>query len=468
MKEVIFREYDIRGVVGTEFIIEEAYLLGKAIGSYFKQIHPEHSTIIVGKDGRTHSPLITQHLIEAFIDLGYDVIDIGLVPTPVLYFAVHHLALPTALIVTASHNPKEYNGIKIWGAWGEKIQVIKKIYEQKNFYCNGTGKRGLVSTYAMVPVYIDYLADHFDHLKNRSLQAVIDCGNGAAGVVLPALIEKMNWRDVTLLFSEVDGQFSNHEADPTVLENMLVVRDELVNNALCEVGIGFDGDADRMNPMTKAGILVPGDKLLALYAQKVLERFPGASIVFDIKSSSSLIELLEQWHAKPVISPSGHSLIKVVMNRHKALLGGELSCHFFFHDVYFGYDDGIYAALRLFEILVETGKTLDELLTIFPHKESSPEIRMKCDSDEEKVKIVEYVKNIFACRQDTQLLTIDGMRVQMPYGWGLIRASNTQPVISLRFESTTKEGLLQVKKDFYTSLLPFFPAQTLNASINKE
>jgi phosphomannomutase / phosphoglucomutase len=461
MDPAIFREYDIRGIVGSELLIEETYDLGKAIGTYFKQEYPEQKTVLVGRDGRTHSQPIVHNVIEALTDLGFDIIDLGVIPTPVLYFAVHQLNRATALIVTASHNPKEYNGIKVWGAWGQRVQAIRKIFEEKKFYQPTSVYKGTVSFQPVRESYLDYLVEHFSHLKDKSLKAVIDCGNGTAGSVIPELVARMGWRDVKVIFDTVDGDFPNHEADPTVLENMLIVRDILANSDDFEVGIGFDGDADRMNPMTKSGVLVAGDKLLALYAQKVLQRFPGASIVFDIKSSAGLIELLEQWSAKPVISPSGHSLIKKAMKENNALLAGELSCHFFFKDIYFGYDDGIYAALRLFEILEETGKTLDQLLTLFPHKETTPEIRMKCNSDEEKMRIVEQVKAVFAHRKDIDLIMIDGMRVQMSYGWGLIRASNTQPVLCLRFESTTHEGLTQVKKDFYETLVPFFTTQQL-------
>jgi phosphomannomutase len=309
------------------------------------------------------------------------------------------------------------------------------------------------------------LEEKFGNLKNVTLNAVIDCGNGTAGTVIPKLIKKMGWKNIKLLCSEVDGTFPNHEADPTVPANMIMVKEALVSDNTLSVGLGLDGDCDRMNPMTKEGELIAGDKLLALFAQRALKDFPGASVVFDIKSSSSLIELLTKWGAKPCISPSGHSLIKETMAKTNAKLAGELSCHFFFHDRYFGYDDGIYAALRLFELLVTSGKTLTQLLTIIPHKENSPEIRIECASDEEKLKIVEHVKKVFSTRTDAKLITIDGIRAQMPYGWGLLRASNTQPVICLRFESETKEGLLRVKRDFFTGLQKLFDENKLKEQI---
>jgi phosphomannomutase/phosphoglucomutase len=460
----IFREYDIRGVIGRDLHIDETYELGMAIITYLRNKHPNETTLVIGHDARSHSIPIQENVIQAAIDLGINVINIGMCPSPVAYYARHQLKTPLALVITASHNPKEYNGIKTWGVWGSQIQEIKNIYYSKKFYHNSSEK-GLLKTLDIIPEYITYLEQHFVHLKNLPIDAVIDCGNGAAGSVMPQLVAKMNWSNVKLLYAEPDGNFPHHEADPTVPENMQDVKKILALDSTIKVGLGLDGDADRMNPMTKGGELVAGDKMLALYAQKTLKDFPGASIVFDIKSSGSLIELLTQWGARPCISPSGHSLIKKTMLECDAKLAGELSCHFFFNDRYFGYDDGIYATLRLFEILAETQQSLEELLAIIPHKESSPEIRIECSSDAEKASIVDTVKELFAARKDADLLTIDGIRASMSYGWGLLRASNTQPVICLRFESQTKEGFAKVKEDFYNALLPHFDAQTLKDRI---
>jgi phosphomannomutase/phosphoglucomutase len=465
MKETIFREYDIRGIIGQELFIEQAYDLACAIITQMKKNHPSASSIIVARDGREHSPAITQAIIRAITDYGLDVIDIGITPTPVLYFAVKYLDIPTALVVTASHNPKEYNGIKLWGIWGTQIQAIKKIYQEKAFLNKEDNKIGTVTSHDMVMPYIDYMAKQFAHLKGIAINAVIDCGNGAGGIIMPALIEKMEWKNVQLLFEDVDGTFPNHEADPTVPQNMRFVKDVLSSDESLELGIGLDGDCDRMSPMTKDGALVPGDKLLALYAQNVLENNPHAPIVFDIKSSSSLPELLELWGAQPIMSPTGHSIIKESLIRHKALLAGEFSCHFFFNDRYYGFDDGIYAALRLLEILHKSKKSLRDLLAIFPKRISSPEFRMHCTSEEQKGIIVNHVTKIFTARPDAQTITIDGIRAQMDYGWGLVRASNTQTVVSLRFESDTDDGLIRVKQDFFNALLPFFNEKKLKEAI---
>ena len=468
MKSQIFREYDIRGIIGEELKIEETYNLAKAIITYYKQQDPSLETIIIGKDGRHHSPLIQQEIIKAATDSGINVIDIGLCPTPAFYFSLFTLPFPTGMIITASHNPKEYNGIKICQnkrpVWGKQIQEIGKITQNQNFYKNPSVQKGTVKSYDILTDYINWLADHFKHLHNLSIKAIIDCGNGTAGTVFSKLIAKMNWSDVKLLFEKVEGDFPNHPPDPTNIKNMQDAAKELKNNPDLKLGIGLDGDCDRMSPMTKTGYLVPGDQLLAIYSQKVLKDFAGATIVFDIKASSSLIDLLRSWGAKDHICPSGHSLVKEAMLVNNAKLAGELSCHFFFNDRYFGYDDGIYATLRLIEILNETGKDLEELIKIFPNKHRSPEIRMSC-SESNKKEIVTKVKNIFAARKDLNMITIDGIRAQGDYGWGLIRASNTQPVICLRFESDTKEGLQKIKTDFYQILKPYFKEKELKEQI---
>lgn len=464
MKANIFREYDIRGIVGDEFKIEEAYDLGKAIATYMRTLNPGQPTFIIGRDGRTHSENIYQEMANALLDLGFDVYDVGVCPTPALYFAVQYLNVPNAFIITASHNPQEYNGVKIWDLYGPHIQSIKNIFFQKEFMAP-IGQRGLSRIYDIITPYIDYLSNQFSHLKGKPLQAIIDCGNGTGGTVIPRLVEKMNWDNVQLLFEVVDGTFPNHEADPTVQKNMSYVADALESNPLLEIGIGLDGDCDRMSPMTRAKRLVPGDILLTLFAKSVLKNNPGAAVVCDIKSSNSLLDALKNWGATVHMAPSGHSLIKKTIRETGALLGGELSCHFFFKDRYFGYDDGIYAMLRTFELIYETNSSLDHLIQSIPSKISSPEIRILCTSDDDKIKIVQHAQKIFGARRDVECLTIDGMRVQFDGSWGLIRASNTQPAISLRFEADSLEQLQQVKKDFYEILTPYFDEKFLREKI---
>lgn len=466
MHESIFREYDIRGKVGSEFVIEQTYDLTRAIITYFLQKNPHINTIVIGMDGRISSPIIKQNMIRALNDYGINVIDIGICPSPVLYFGLYKLPVQAGLMITASHNPKEYNGIKIClgkeAVWGKEIQTIKTIYQSRQFHpLNIT--RALIENYALIDDYVALLIDHFPLLKGMSLSAVIDSGNGAGGTVLPSLITGFGWHNVTTLCIEVDGNYPNHEADPTVEKNMADVKKTLATTH-AQVGIGLDGDCDRMAAMTKSGHLVPGDQLLAVFAHEVLKKYPGAGIVFDVKASSGLIELLKKWGAHGYMSACGHSIVKEQMHKHHALLGGELSCHFFFDDRYFGYDDGIYAMLRLFEIVVVTGKSLDELIKVFPKRYSSPEIRLACHEDQKK-EIVEHLKKIFQSNPAADVNTIDGIRVTLPYAWTSIRASNTQPALSIRFESNTKDGLLRLKKEVIELLKPYFELSVLEQKI---
>jgi len=461
MVHTIFREYDIRGKIDSELKIDQVYDLARAIAFYFVTNNPQCKMVAVGMDGRTHSPLIKEHLCRALTDSGFNVVFIGTCTSPVLYFALNTMSVDAGIMITASHNPKEYNGFKIslgtQSVWGKEILKIRDLYQAKKRVESTT--TGTITECDVITPYIEWFAQNFKHLIGMPLSAVIDCGNGAAGTVIPKLVERMGWGHMQLLYADVDGTYPNHEADPVKEENMLDVRAAL-RSSDAQVGIGLDGDADRMAPMTKDGYLVPGDKLLAIFSKQVLKDHPHCGVVMDIKSSAGLIELLNTWHAKPYLSPSGHSIIKKNMKEHNAILGGELSCHFFFADRYFGYDDGVYAMMRLFEILTDSHQSLAQLLEDFPHKISSDEFRIACAEDK-KGEIVDSAKAFFAARTDATMITIDGVRATMPYGWGIIRASNTQPVLSLRFESGTVAGLHQVKQDFVQALRPYFAADVV-------
>ena len=275
----------------------------------------------------------------------------------------------------------------------------------------------------------------------------------------------MEWDNVALLYPEVDGTYPNHTADPVVEENMLDVRQYLAENPELDFGVGLDGDCDRMAPMTKDGYLIPGDKLLAIYYNSIREDYPGSAVVFDAKSSSGLVEILKEWGAKPCMSPSGQSLIKENMEKNDAVLAGELSCHFFFKDRHFGFDDGIYAMMRLFELVLKAGKPLEEHLEIFPKKFSSKEYRIVC-SEEKKHAVVSGIAKVFAARKDADVITIDGMRATMDYGWGIVRSSNTQPVISVRFEANSKKDLSRLKNDFVGALKEYFDYDFLKENID--
>jgi len=465
MKETIFREYDIRGLVGSELMLEGVYDLGRAIAFYLVQLDSNVKTVVVGMDARDHSSAIKDDLCRALIDSGLNVVFMGLCSSPMMYYATYSMPVDAGIMITASHNPKEYNGLKIClgthSLWGQQIKELGKLYyAQKHLTPTVSG------SYREHSVNNDYIAWHvekFAHLKNSDIAAVVDCGNGSAGVVLPDIVEAMGWDNIQLLYADVDGNFPNHEADPTREQNMQDVKNVLQKtNAV--VGIGFDGDADRMGAMTKAGELIPGDKLIALFAQPMVKQYPAMTVVYNVVCSDGLTELLESWGVRTVITPVGHSIIEESMEKYNAMLGGETSCHFFFRDRHFGYDDGVYAMFRLIEILVQSKKSLAELLTVFPKKVTSPEFRLVCDEDKKQA-IVEGVKELFYRKKNVQLLTIDGVRVTTDYGWGIVRASNTQPVLSIRFEGNTEQDLQHVKEDFVAILAHYFDEEYLREQL---
>jgi phosphomannomutase / phosphoglucomutase len=466
MRDTIFREYDIRGKIDSEFDINQTYDLTRAIAAYVHTKNPALKTVVVGMDGRLSSPAIKEHMIAALRDSGLNVIFIGICPSPVLYFALYQRLGDAGLMITASHNPKEYNGIKILlgtqTIWGAQIKEIRDWYRAQRFLPLAKAK-GTVQEVAVVDIYIQWLHDHFETLINMPLSAVIDCGNAAGAAVMPKLVKKMQWQHVLLLCAELDGTYPNHEADPTVEKNMIDVKNTLATTN-ASIGIGLDGDADRMAAMTKSGFLIPGDQLLAVFAYNMHIHAQNTSVVFDVKASMGLIELLNQWGMQPIMSPCGHANIKEQMKKHAALLGGELSCHFFFADRYFGYDDGIYAMLRLFEILLTSGKSLDTLLALFPKKYSSPEIRLTC-AEEKKQEIITALKKEFESKDDVEINTIDGIRVTFTNGWANIRASNTQPVLSMRFEADSATHLTHIKNDFVQLLVPYFDMQLLKKQL---
>jgi len=455
-QSVIFREYDIRGIVGQELIIEEMYELAKTIAYYFTEKNPSCKTLAIGMDGREHSPAIKERLCKGLIESGFDVVFVGVCTSPMIYFATYTMPIDGAIMITASHNPKEYNGLKICLGkhmlWGEDIRTIGQLFVEKKYKTSETP-----GSYSEQPIKEDYIAWHmhtFEHLKNMTLPIVIDCGNGAAGVVVPDIVKHMNWHNVQLLCTDVNFSVAQHEADPTKEANTKDLKDAVLKTKAA-VGIGFDGDADRMGAMTSEGDLVPGDKLIAVFAQPMVQKHPGMSVVYNVVCSAGLGELLSQWGAQSVVTPVGHSVIEEAMHKHHALLAGETSCHFFFKDRHFGYDDGVYAMLRLLEIITTSRKSLAQLLEIFPKKYTSPEYRVAC-SEEIKYSIVHEIKGMFFQHKHYQISTIDGVKVITDYGWGLIRASNTQPVLSIRFEANTQKDLNHIKEDFVVMLSNYF------------
>lgn len=456
--QTVFRENDIRGIIDVDLPCTEMYQVGLAIAAYFVMNKRPMKTVVIGRDGRVHSPLFSQELIRAFIDSGLQVLDLGLCPTPVMYFALHKLDVDGGVMVTASHNGPEWNGIKInlgtESVWGSEIQKIRELYEQGARVNSPT--LGELLEYPMVERYVDWLVSQFPHLYGMKKRVVVDCGNGATGVVMPLLCQKMGWQSVSLLYEDVDGTFPNHLADPTVPGNMQDLY-RAVQAQGAELGIGLDGDGDRMGALTKTGRLLLGDELLVLFAQYILEEEPQALVLYDIKCSQVVHQLLG---SHSIVTPSGHAMVKAAMRSQRALLAGELSCHFFFADRYFGYDDAIYAMLRLLEILEAMNASLEDLLARLPQFFATPELRITCP-EERKREIVQQVQAYFVNRQPQELLLIDGVKVHMGFGWGIVRASNTQPVICIRCEAATPEDLRRIKAEFFTALAPYFEAQVL-------
>ncbi|MFH1836268.1 MAG: phosphomannomutase/phosphoglucomutase [Methanobacteriota archaeon] len=430
----IFRAYDIRGVYGGDLTDDVAEDIGKAFGSTFK------GTCAVGFDVRLSSPNLSRALISGLSSSGRDVIDLGLVPTPALYFAIHHLGLEAGVMITGSHNPPKYNGLKLWRGEGtisgKEIQDISKIIEDGVFE-TGAGE---VSTKNIVGDYVDFIKGKVSF--NRKLKVVVDSGNGTAGPIVPALLRDLGC-EVVELYSEPDGSFPNHPADPTVDENLTELI-ETVREEDADLGMAFDGDSDRVGFISEEGEILRGDQALILYSREILAKTPGAKIIFEVKCSQGLAEDIKSHGGIPIMYKTGHSFIKDKIRKEKALIAGEMSGHFYFADDYPGYDDGIYAALRMIQILSKSENSLSELIATMPKYVSTPEIRVKCP-DEEKFKIVDEVSKALVDK-GLDVLTIDGARIQYPDGWGLIRASNTSPKLILRFEAKTERRLQEIRK----------------------
>jgi len=461
-QEGIFKEYDVRGVVGTEFEVEDTYDIACAIATFFVENDAMIKTIALGADGRVHSPAIKYQIRKALLERGFDVLDIGTCTTPIMYFALHDAPVDAGIMITASHNPGEYNGIKICrgieSVSGHGIKRIRELYMSKQFIAIQE-RRGNYLEFDMIAQYVDYLKNLFPHLVGADFHAIIDCGNGAAGTVLPLLLQQMQWKHVQLLYPEVDGTYPHHIADPTVEKYMQDLKAELLHSNAA-LGLGLDGDCDRMAPMTKSGRLVKGDQLLTLYSKEILEKYPRSSIVFDVSSSLVLHQMIKKWGGTPVISATGIAQVKRNMKETEAVIGGEISCHTIFRDRYFGFDDGVYSMMRLFELLNKTNQTLEDLLAELPNAFSSPLYRIACERSL-CLKIIKVLQEKLSQRQEAELITIDGLRIHLPYGWAIVRASNTEPVISMRFEGNSKEDLERLKHEFYEMINPYIDCSDL-------
>ncbi len=449
MNEGIFREYDIRGIVETDLTDDVVLNLGKAFGTLMKR--RGYKLLAVGYDLRLSSEHLKNVYVDGLMSTGVDVINIGEVTTPTLYFSIVHLKTDGGVMITGSHNPIEFNGFKmcegIASVFGEDIQEIKRIILQNDFVQAETGS---VKNVDVMPDYLAMLKGKFSFPKK--LKVVIDAGNATAGPIAPQL-----WRDLGLdvveLYCEPDGNFPNHLPDPSVPKYMKDLQAKVLEEK-ADLGIGYDGDADRVGAIDETGHIIFADVLLALFSGDVLKRKPGGEIIFDVKCSQALPEVIKKFGGKPLMWKTGHSLLKAKMKETGAPFAGEMSGHMFFADDYYGFDDGIYASGRLMQILAYTDKKLSELVDKIPAFESTPEIRIEC-ADEAKFQVVADLVEAF--KKEYKVIDIDGARVEFGDGWGLARASNTQPTLVLRFEAKTKDRLKEIIKIF-TQKLSLFPA----------
>lgn len=443
----IFRQYDIRGIWEkdlTEGVIER---IGRAFAVYLREaIKKEKIKVSIGRDVRLSSSLILNALSRGLLGSGIDIVDIGICPTPLQYFSLFHLPIDGGVMITGSHNPPEFNGMKLSVGketlYGEKIQDVRRISEGSDFI-QGKGK---AEVYEIIPEYMEYLKGSFPPL-NR-LKVVIDAGNGTAGLVAPQIMRELGC-DVIELYCDPDGNFPNHHPDPVVMENIKDLITKVVSTG-ADVGIGYDGDADRIGVVTERGEVVWGDRLMIIFARDIIESQKSRGIlekpifVGEVKCSQVMYDEIERFGGNPIMWKAGHSLIKHKMKETGAVFGGEMSGHIFFADRYFGYDDAVYTSLRLLEILSKNGRpySIERLLRDVPKSVSTPEIRFECP-DEIKFKVVEKAKEAF---RDYPLNDIDGIRINFDKGWGLIRASNTQPALVLRFEAKDEDSLREIKE----------------------
>jgi phosphomannomutase/phosphoglucomutase len=462
MEDKIFREYDIRGIAGNELTDELAFTLGNAFGSLLVEKNPGAGSVSVGRDARLSSLSLAEHITQGIIATGVSVVDVGLCPTPLQYFSIHTLNLDGGIMVTGSHNPPEYNGFKIsFGRetiFGQEIQGLKK--KIKSGEKSAATEKGKIEEYDIISAYTVFMKERFSYLSNeryRRLKIVVDAGNGTGGIVAPDIFTAMGC-DVVQLYCEPDGRFPNHHPDPTVIENIQdLIRK--THDEQADIGIGYDGDSDRIGVINRGGRIIWGDQIMIILSREILRRKPGSTIIGDVKCSQIMFDDIQKHGGRPVMWKTGHSLVKDKMGKEHAVLAGEFSGHIFIADNYFGFDDALYTSFRLIEIMKISGMGIDALLSDIPQMHSTPEIRIDCPDSLKKAVVAELVQR---CKEYAlsgagplpikKIYDIDGARVVFEKGWGLVRSSNTQPVIVMRFEAEDEEAL-RTYKSFLTKEL---------------
>jgi len=441
----IFREYDIRGKVVEDFPPEVVVLIGRAFGTLVKRSGGRE--VAISGDIRVTTPDLINYFKEGVLSTGVDVINIGIVPTPVNYYSLYKLEVAGAVQITGSHNPPEFNGFKLSlhkkPVYGEQIKLMKKLIDKLDFDIG----EGSETRYKILPDYNAMITNKIS--IEKPIKVVMDCGNAAAAINAPTIFNNLGV-ELTELYCEPDGSFPNHHPDPSVEENLLDLI-QIMKSGQYDVGIAFDGDADRLGVIDETGDIIWADQLIAIFLPEVIE--PGDKIIFDVKCSQALEDMIKKYKGEPVMWKTGHSLIKDKMAELNCKLGGEMSGHIFFADDYYGYDDAIYVAARLIQLLSKTDKKLSELKSEIPVYYSTPEIRLEAESDEEKFNISKLAVDYFT--KHNNCITVDGVRIIYENGWGLVRASNTQPVIVCRFEANTIDNMNQIKKMVLDKLQEF-------------
>lgn len=447
VKESIFRQYDIRGIYGEDLRDGDAVLIGKAFGTMVQE--SGETWVIVGRDNRKSSPNLYQSVVEGLLSTGVNVLDIGMVISPIFYYAAHHYGISSGLMITASHNPAQYNGFKVqfrgYTIYGDDLQLLRDRANKGDFLKGA----GILEHRSPVPDYIRMIKSKVK-LGKKKLKVVVDCGNGTAGAFAPVIMKELGC-DVIPLYCESNPDFPNHFPDPVRPENLKDLI-KTVRTSGADLGLGFDGDGDRLGVVDEKGNIIYGDMLMILFWREILPKYPGTMGIVEVKCSDLLVKEINRLGGNPLFYKTGHSLIKAKMRELDAVFTGEMSGHMFFADEYYGYDDAVYAASRLLRIIDSCEETLSELLADLPLTYSTPELRISCPEEMKKHYVSqakEYLKS-----KNIETIDIDGVRAKFPEGWGLVRASNTGPELIVRCEGETQEGLEKIKGEIARSISP--------------